>query len=167
MRKGKNEDASPTTDRACPTLGFSSPLLPHNCVFARIPSLPSQYSSFPGLVHGGILATLVDDIAYWSLFHCTRQLALTSSLQMKYSSPAKIGEELYGLGVVQTIPSARNDSDGAGKGKGREGRMVVRLYNKKGRMICEGQVVYTVAPTSMLRGVFGEGTMTQLQNAKL
>jgi len=60
----------------------------------RVPALGRERESFPGLVHGGVLATLIDDMAYWTVFVSHRTLALTKSMRVEYLAPASSRDEL-------------------------------------------------------------------------
>ncbi len=52
------------------------------------------YQGFSGVVHGGILAGIVDD-AMWHVIHQHEEVfPMTAELKVRYHQPARIGEEL-------------------------------------------------------------------------
>jgi uncharacterized protein (TIGR00369 family)/excisionase family DNA binding protein len=52
-----------------------------------------------GTVHGGILATLLDEVLAWALFH-HRIVAVTARLAITYRRPAPVGEPLRAHGRI-------------------------------------------------------------------
>jgi acyl-coenzyme A thioesterase PaaI-like protein len=64
-----------------------------SCV-GTVEAVGSRFESFPGIVHGGVIATLIDDSAYWTLFHNNRCLALTKSIKIDFKAPAHSSEAL-------------------------------------------------------------------------
>ena len=79
-------------------------------------SASSAHSSFPGVVHGGIISVLADEVAYWALQLQVRLIispprtthllpsfshrpqakrpALTTRLDVRYLRPARVGSTL-------------------------------------------------------------------------
>jgi len=55
-------------------------------------SLPKYYQGYEGVVHGGVIALLLDEsMAYLQTFE---ERFLTGRLTVKYHSPLKVGEEV-------------------------------------------------------------------------
>lgn len=56
-------------------------------------SLGETFQGWQGIVHGGILATLLDETA---IYACRNQVdqVVTAELQVKYRQPAKVGVDL-------------------------------------------------------------------------
>lgn len=59
----------------------------------------SKFQGWQGIVHGGILATLLDE-AMARLAGVLYQGALTAEMTVRYVAPAKVGESLYIKGEV-------------------------------------------------------------------
>ena len=53
-----------------------------------------NYQSWLNTVHGGILATLIDETAGWFIFRKYQTSAMTTSLNVKYKKPVPIGKQL-------------------------------------------------------------------------
>jgi acyl-coenzyme A thioesterase PaaI-like protein len=46
-----------------------------------------QYESYPGIIHGGLQATMLDEIAAWTVYIKARTSGVTSRLNVKYRKP--------------------------------------------------------------------------------
>ena len=55
--------------------------------------LPREYQSYTGLVHGGIVTTMLDEAMGGMLFH-RGEKAFTARLDVRYRHPTPVGEEL-------------------------------------------------------------------------
>jgi len=60
---------------------------------------PKKYQGWKGIVHGGILATLLDE-AMTRLAGIVYQKAVTAEMTVRYVAPARIGELLYVRGEI-------------------------------------------------------------------
>ena len=47
-----------------------------------------QYSGFAGVLHGGIIATLLDEAMAWTAMLLERTFVVTANLELKYRKPA-------------------------------------------------------------------------------
>lgn len=56
-------------------------------------SLDAVFQGWQGVVHGGMLATLLDETAIYACRNQVEQV-VTAELQVKYRQPAKVGVEL-------------------------------------------------------------------------
>ena len=60
----------------------------------------APYEGFEGIVHGGILAGIVDD-AMWHVIHQQdNDFPVTAELKIRYHQPARIGETLTVRGQI-------------------------------------------------------------------
>lgn len=53
-----------------------------------------EHAGFQGVVHGGILATLLDEIMVWACAVQARKFGFCAEMTVRYQHPAKPGEEL-------------------------------------------------------------------------
>jgi acyl-coenzyme A thioesterase PaaI-like protein len=60
-----------------------------------------QYQGPPGIMHGGLVATLADEIAAWAIIGLLGKFGFTASLAVKLHRPVRIGVELEGRGRIQ------------------------------------------------------------------
>ncbi|MEC9382048.1 MAG: hotdog domain-containing protein [Thermodesulfobacteriota bacterium] len=63
-------------------------------------NLSNLYSGFPSVIHGGIQATIIDEIGFWSMFNDIRQLGFTKSLSVEYLSQIQVDNDLKVVGEV-------------------------------------------------------------------
>ena len=57
-------------------------------------TLAPEYQSYSGIVHGGIVTTLLDEAMGGYLYNGLGERAVTARLAVRYRNPAPIGEEL-------------------------------------------------------------------------
>ena len=53
-----------------------------------------EHAGFQGVAHGGILATLLDEIMVWACAVQAQRFAFCAEMTVRYQRPAKTGEEL-------------------------------------------------------------------------
>jgi acyl-coenzyme A thioesterase PaaI-like protein len=56
----------------------------------------AQHRGFRGILHGGIVATALDEILAWTAILVARTMAVTATLDLKYRAPAP-GDAMYRL----------------------------------------------------------------------
>jgi uncharacterized protein (TIGR00369 family) len=54
----------------------------------------AEHAGFKGVIHGGILATLLDEIMVWACAVQTRQFGFCAEMTIRYQRPATPGSEL-------------------------------------------------------------------------
>eukprot|EP01089_Gocevia_fonbrunei_P000367 TRINITY_DN10381_c0_g1_i3.p1 TRINITY_DN10381_c0_g1~~TRINITY_DN10381_c0_g1_i3.p1 ORF type:complete len:181 (+),score=18.92 TRINITY_DN10381_c0_g1_i3:63-605(+) len=59
-----------------------------------------NWESFPGVIHGGILSTIIDDVAYWTTCLKFRSFALTTKLEVSYNSPVYVSDKIEIRGKI-------------------------------------------------------------------
>ena len=68
------------------------------CVY----SVPPEYQSWRGMVHGGLIALMLDEAAGWAGWHAGHP-GVTGKLEVRYRQPLKIGEQVRVVGRVERI----------------------------------------------------------------
>jgi uncharacterized protein (TIGR00369 family) len=53
-----------------------------------------RYQSVPGIMHGGLVATLADELAAWACIVIAEKFGFTVSMEAKYQSPVRIGKDI-------------------------------------------------------------------------
>ena len=95
--------------------------------------MPSEnYQGFFHILHGGIQATLIDEIASWAIFSHAQTAGVTTGMEIKYRKPVYTdkGEIFLRAKVIKV-----------------EKRLVtarVELFNAAGELSTEADVVYMV-----------------------
>jgi uncharacterized protein (TIGR00369 family) len=62
--------------------------------------IPATYCGFDGLVHGGIIATLLDETACWAIFARLGRLGVTREMTTRFLRPVAIDSDLAAEGRV-------------------------------------------------------------------
>ena len=68
-------------------------------------NLSNLYSGFPSVIHGGIQATIIDEIGWWAMFNQIKRLGFTKSLSVEYLSQIETEKELRVVGKVVDNPA--------------------------------------------------------------
>lgn len=56
--------------------------------------LGNLYSGFPGIIHGGIQATIIDEIGFWAMFEEVKTMGFTTGLNIEYLNKLETDREL-------------------------------------------------------------------------
>lgn len=85
------------------------------------PFAPAErFEGYPGMIHGGIVCTVLDEVMAWSLYR--QQIwAVTGALQVRYRRPLAVDEPMRAVGaiernrgrVIETRGEIRREADGA------------------------------------------------------
>jgi acyl-coenzyme A thioesterase PaaI-like protein len=95
--------------------------------------LPNQnHEGWRGMVHGGVLATLLDEIMGWALWY-QEVRALTGSLSVRFCQPAPLGEEILLRGWLDQRRGRRVETRGEAR-------------SSTGAMIAEAKALCVVPP---------------------
>jgi uncharacterized protein (TIGR00369 family) len=101
---------------------------------------PSKsYEGYVNVLHGGIQATLLDEIGGWLVYSQIGSAGVTKSLNINYLQPVYINDE-----CILLKASLRNSTE-------REAVIDARLYNSAGKLCAAAEVVYFVFPESIAR----------------
>ena len=65
-----------------------------------------RYQGPPGIMHGGLVMTLADEIGAWAIIALLDTFGFTAEMSGKLKKPVRIGEEVEGRGRI-TKPGAR------------------------------------------------------------
>jgi acyl-coenzyme A thioesterase PaaI-like protein len=87
-------------------------------------SVPDHLCGWNRLVHGGIVATLMDEIMGWTAIQLLQRLILTKSMQIDFLRPVYVGMPLRLEGRIDRHPSDK------------EAEVTADLYIKDGMQHC-------------------------------
>jgi len=59
-----------------------------------------QYQGPPGLMHGGLVTTLADEIAAWAIISSKGRFGFTVDIKARLCKPVRIGVEVEGTGRI-------------------------------------------------------------------
>jgi acyl-coenzyme A thioesterase PaaI-like protein len=74
-------------------------------------AIPREYQGWAGVIHGGILATLLDELMAHAVWHFAGP-GLTLGLEVRFHKPLKPGEQILVRGVLQTPNGSRRLAEG-------------------------------------------------------
>lgn len=60
----------------------------------------ARYQGPPGIMHGGLVTTLADEVAAWTLVGLKGRFGFTSSLEVRLHRPVRIGAEVVARGRI-------------------------------------------------------------------
>ena len=101
---------------------------------------PSEnYQGFFHVLHGGIQATLIDEIASWAIFSYAKTAGVTTEMAVKYRKPVYTNRGGIHLRAKET------------KAEKRLVTARVELFNEAGELATEADVVYMVYPEEIAR----------------
>ena len=56
--------------------------------------LDPRFRGWSNLIHGGILATILDETMSWTILNLTKRFMLTSGMTVRYRKPVRVGSQL-------------------------------------------------------------------------
>ena len=56
--------------------------------------VPKHLSGWDQIVHGGVIATMLDEIMGWTALHLLRKMTLTKAITVEFLKPVYVGEDL-------------------------------------------------------------------------
>lgn len=98
-----------------------------------------KYQGYPNILHGGIQATLLDEVASWAVYAVAGTGGVTAGMQVQYKKPVFIDK-----GKIQLTAKIVN----------RKKRIIsveTCLYDNEGNLCTEGIVDYFVYPENVAR----------------
>ena len=96
--------------------------------------VPERFQGFPGTVHGGIVASILDEILVRAFMASDPdRFMYTGKLTIRYRHPVPIGEKLRGVGAVV-------------KDRGRIGEAEAKLYNSENLLLAEAEALVVEFP---------------------
>lgn len=106
-------------------------------------TLGEMFAGYDGLVHGGIVTTLLDEAMGWAVLELAGRFAVTRSLQVDFLRPAFVGKTLK---VEAHL--AGQEPDGAL-------RVVACVRDLRGRVMASSVGVWVLVRESRVRGPKG------------
>eukprot|EP01114_Cavostelium_apophysatum_P003143 TRINITY_DN12900_c0_g1_i1.p1 TRINITY_DN12900_c0_g1~~TRINITY_DN12900_c0_g1_i1.p1 ORF type:complete len:233 (-),score=15.20 TRINITY_DN12900_c0_g1_i1:38-736(-) len=73
-----------------------------NAVITRF-TYNEGHVGFHNVVHGGLVATVVDEVAWWTFFHKFNKLGLTAKLETEYKGVVRPGQQIEARGTIESV----------------------------------------------------------------
>jgi acyl-coenzyme A thioesterase PaaI-like protein len=103
--------------------------------------VPERYQGYPGVVHGGIVAAMLDEAVGRCLIDGNPpRFMYTARLEIRYRKNVPVGESLRLVGRVT-------------KNKARMATASSALYSKDGEMLAEADALLVDVPQEMIAGI--------------
>ena len=105
-------------------------------------TIPEHYEGYPGIVHGGIIAALLDEAAGRTLMgdQDNPQFMFTGRLDIHYRKNVPTGKQLRLVGKST-------------KRRGRVAKADSAIYDQEGNVLAEAKAVLIDVPSSMIQNV--------------
>ena len=135
--------------RMCFICGLENPVGLHLKIYEVEPGIietlytaPEHFQSYPGILHGGIVATILDEISGRAQMGDPSQprFMFTAKLEVKYRQNVPIGKPLHIMGK-------------AGKSKGRMAESWAGIYDESGKLLAECNSLLVDIPTELVDNV--------------
>jgi uncharacterized protein (TIGR00369 family) len=109
-----------------------------DCVRSRF-TLAKGYDGPPGILHGGLQAMILDEIAGWTLVGLLGRIGLTSSMNVRYLRSMRLDQEMIAEGrIVATT----------------ESQITVKTsISQQGKVGCIGRVSYHMPDCNKMKDV--------------
>jgi acyl-coenzyme A thioesterase PaaI-like protein len=82
--------------------GLKMTFLPEGDVSVTEFEVPARYQSWKGVVHGGMVALMLDEAVGWAAWHKGHP-GVTGKLEVRYRLPLKVGERVRLSGRVDNV----------------------------------------------------------------
>jgi acyl-coenzyme A thioesterase PaaI-like protein len=103
--------------------------------------LTEQYQGYPGVVHGGVVAAMLDEVAGRSLMGVDPpRFMYTARLEIHYRKNVPVGQPLHLVGT-------------AGKSRQRAATATSAIYDSEGSMLAEAEVLLVNLPAEAVAEV--------------
>ncbi|MFP4329180.1 MAG: PaaI family thioesterase [Spirochaetaceae bacterium] len=99
----------------------------------------ASYQGFTDVLHGGIQATLMDELASWYVFVKLKTSGMTERLEVRFNTP------VYISGGTVTVTAELVDQER------RKARVRLAVYQGDGEAKSEGECIYTIFPEPLAR----------------
>jgi uncharacterized protein (TIGR00369 family) len=93
-----------------------------------------NYDGFPGILHGGLQATVMDEVAAWTVYVKCGTSGVTVNLNVNYKLPAFTGKGA--LKIVATVIESNK----------RLARLATKVINSDGTVASEAVITYFLYP---------------------
>lgn len=103
--------------------------------------VPEHFRGYPGVVHGGIIAAMLDEVAGRVFMGDTKpRFMVTARLSVRYRKPVPVGKLLILKGH-------------AGEDKGRAAFATGEIYDESGEVLAEAELVLAELPSDLQKSM--------------
>lgn len=104
-------------------------------------SYKEEHQSFPQRVHGGLIATMLDELGLRALWAKSSEnvFGVTMSMNVKYRKPVPYDEQLIGRGIVE-------------KETAKFSTMKTEIYDRRGTLLANAELKYLKLTVEQIAG---------------
>ena len=104
-------------------------------------TVSEEYQGYPGVVHGGVVAAMVDEaVGRVAMINDHHHFMMSVTLELKYRQPVPTGVQLKIVGRIKRI-------------RGRLGKAVGEVYLPDGILAVESSLILADVPGDLLKDV--------------
>ncbi len=102
-------------------------------------SIPQHLTSWNDMVHGGIIATLLDEVMAWAAIYLQKSVVMTKSIQIDFIKPLAVADELKVTGQVLRQETKRE--------------VVIEglIHNSKGNLCARSEGTFSLFSTAVAK----------------
>jgi len=134
--------------RYCFVCGLANPVGLHLKFYETAPGevcsetvVPEQFQGYPGVVHGGIVASMLDEITGRAhMGGDSPRFMYTAKLQIRYHHHVPVGKPIRLVGK-------------AGRSRRRTAEATGAIYDEEGRLLAEAEALLVDVPAQDIEGV--------------
>jgi uncharacterized protein (TIGR00369 family) len=105
-------------------------------------AIPGEYCGFKGLAHGGIIATLLDEVAAWTIITHLLRFGITLQADVRYLKPVPTGVE---IDIKAKI--LKSDAENVVS--------LAKIQSKKGTILAEAESRWLLPSSNLLQKITG------------
>ena len=94
-------------------------------------TVPEHGRGWNKLVHGGILATILDEIMSWTVIHLIKHKILTRNINIEFKKPVYISSQITAIGEIVEI-------------NGKKALLQARITDDSGALCCLGKANFVL-----------------------
>jgi uncharacterized protein (TIGR00369 family) len=105
-------------------------------------TIPKEYCGFKGLVHGGIIATLLDEVSAWTIITHFFRVGVTVEAKIKYLKPVPTQIEIDIIGEIINSNKERIT-------------VLTKIQSKEGNVLAEAESKWLLPNPKILQKITG------------
>ena len=118
-------------------------------------TVPDYLLGWNGVVHGGILSTMLDEVMGWSAIYLLKKFILTKTMTINYYRPVFVGETLHIEGRIKEKINEKEVS------------MTGRIYNSKNELCVTSTGIFALFDIDKIKkmGIMKEKDLDDFEKA--
>ncbi|MDI7261239.1 MAG: PaaI family thioesterase [Thermodesulfobacteriota bacterium] len=112
--------------------------------------IPDHFCGFDGLAHGGIIATLLDEVSAWTIISRLGKFGITQEIRIRYLKPVPTNTEIMAEGKILNCDE-------------KNGAVQAAILSAEGTLLAESESQWVFPSLSIISRISGveESTLKQ------